>query len=393
MAKDTKKRDPDHQQDSGEAEALSAQRVDSEVSTEHEQALREAADDNQHKAASIRSAAHRFPDLLDQEQALALANRLDPDQGCDEQEEFEPGESAASSVSAAKAKFKYGSALERVFPEEGDGVFGFGVYPRGWRYSVNHLTNAKAPDLLETIAHTFHAVGIDDTHPPDNWPADCFWIECLAFIANHCKPTRHQLVEIPQKSATGMFFQAQDEEVIAAAIDPRALVALAQQPDIAPIVGRSVVMQQINLQAARLSLEQLAHDGIRNEFVSIERSAGRFVAGPNPKRELIGDVGPAQFIDRPALPRAMKRDQPFGHHEGDGECVSFGFLELIAGFRAHRHAPQNAFIIQAGFVPHEEMTELMRGGEALDVHWPFGGNEHTRSRRTEIGSQQALERP
>lgn len=163
MAKNTKRRKPVHHQVSGKAETLSAPPVESEVPTEHEQALREAAEDNKHKAASIRSAAYRFPDLLDQEQGLALANRLDPELGCDEKEVQEPPESAASSVSVAKAKLQYGSALERVFSEEEEGIFAFRVYPRGWRYSVDHLTSAEAPDLLETIAHTFHAVGIDDT--------------------------------------------------------------------------------------------------------------------------------------------------------------------------------------------------------------------------------------
>ena len=189
-----------------------------------------------------------------------------------------------------------------------------------------------------------------------------------------------------------MFFELQHEKIIATAIDPRAGIALGQQPDVAAIVVGPIVLEEIDLQAARLRPEQVGHHRWRNQIVANQGAARRLIAGADPQRELIDDIGAPEMIDLPSLSRAVREHQPFRHHEGDRKGVGFGFLEVVSRFGRHRHPAQDALIVEARLVSHRKMPEFVRGREALDAHRSFRRDENARSRCAEIGAEQAFQR-
>jgi hypothetical protein len=142
-----------------------------------------------------------------------------------------------------------------------------------------------------------------------------------------------------------MFLEAQHEQIIAAAVDPRIGVALSEQPDVASIVLRGILGEQRGLHGLGLGVDQFAHPAAVDEIVKRQRPAGRFIASAHTKRELIDRARPPQMGRLPALAFAMPRNQPGRHHERRGEGIGLDFLQIVLRGTVHRHAPQDVVVV------------------------------------------------
>src|SRR3546814_10848080 len=60
-------------------------------------------------------------------------------------------------------------------------------------------------------------------------------------------------------------------------------------------------------------------------------------------------------------------------------------------FRSGRHAPQDAFVVEARQVAHRIMAEFMRCREPLDAHPPLGRHQQSGNRRREVGAERSEE--
>ena len=145
-------------------------------------------------------------------------------------------------------------------------------------------------------------------HTADDGAADTIAIDSFQFVADDGEAARLQLVDVPEIAAAAVLFEAEDEQVVAASIDPRAGVAFGQQPYVAAVILRTMGFQQRDLQCARLGLQQLTRLGLLDEAMANECPARRFVTRPDPQRELIDHVRSTEIASRSSLgaPRATR---------------------------------------------------------------------------------------
>ncbi len=97
-------------------------------------------------------------------------------------------------------------------------------------------------------------------HPADDWTSDAIAVDCFECVPDDREPTRLQLVDVPEIAAAAMLPEPKHEQVVAAAVDPCARVALGQQPDVAAIILRPVILEQRDLKVAWRSLLQLTRE-------------------------------------------------------------------------------------------------------------------------------------
>ena len=86
-----------------------------------------------------------------------------------------------------------------------------------------------------------------------------------------------------------MLFEIEHEMIVPAAINQQAGVALGEAPDIAPVIGRSMVGEQGFLELLGLDFSQSPGFGRGQEFVARQGPACRRVASPKTQGELVNN--------------------------------------------------------------------------------------------------------
>ncbi len=71
-------------------------------------------------------------------------------------------------------------------------------------------------------------------------------------------------IEIPEVTGRSQFFDTDDEQVLAAAVDPSALILFRQKPDVAVVGRRREVAEKVDLQGSRFGRQNgLAPGGVK----------------------------------------------------------------------------------------------------------------------------------
>ena len=84
----------------------------------------------------------------------------------------------------------------------------------------------------------------------------------------------------------------------------------------------------------------------------------------------------------------MQRQEPFRHHEPDGKCVGFDFLQRMARLEIDRHPPQYAvLIVKAWLMVKAATPKLMGGSEPLNGKRSLGRHQNAARRDAEISPQ------
>ncbi len=123
-----------------------------------------AAWSDAHKARLLREVGRLHPSEVDQEAAIALANRLEPKFKELDPECIPTCESAASALFIASEQLRMFSELDDLLDEWTESGFGFKIYPLEWSFEPQLLRKIEAPKLLDSLGSIFDKVGLDARH-------------------------------------------------------------------------------------------------------------------------------------------------------------------------------------------------------------------------------------